>query len=212
MISRRFRAAPEDAGHRLDVALAGWMGEPRSRAAARIERGEVTVDGDIAAKSLRLAGDETVEVAAPPEPPRGAAGVPPPPVRWEDEHLLVVAKPAGLVVHPGTGRTAGTLVQALVAAGYPLARAGGEVRPGIVHRLDRDTSGLLVVAKTDVAYHGLVDALKRREVDRRYLALVEGIESVGSGRVDAPIGRDPRDRKRFAVTAAGRPAVTHWEV
>lgn len=194
------------------MALARWLDEPRSRSAGRIDRGEVTVDGAPAKRSLRLEGREVVEVAPPPEEPAGAAGVPPPPVRYEDEHLLVVAKPAGLVVHPGVGHPAGTLVQALAAAGVPLAAGGGEGRPGVVHRLDRDTSGLLVVAKTDRAHAGLVDALRDRRVERGYLALVEGVPAAPTGRVEAPIGRDPRDRKRFAVVADGKPATTHWEV
>ncbi|MDP8932548.1 MAG: RNA pseudouridine synthase, partial [Actinomycetota bacterium] len=117
MTYRRFNAGLEDAGERLDVALARWLGESRSQAAARIARGEVRVGDQLAAKSHRLTGRESVIVVAPPEPPRGAAGVVPPPVRWEDEHLLVVAKPAGLVVHPGVGHPAGTLVQALAEAG-----------------------------------------------------------------------------------------------
>lgn len=208
----RFRAAGEDVGERLDVALARWLGESRSRSAARISRGEVRVGNRLGVKSQRLAAGESVTVAAPPEPPQGAAGVAPPPVRWEDEHLLVVAKPAGLVVHPGVGHTAGTLVQALVEAGIPLAAAGGRERPGIVHRLDRDTSGLMAIAKTDVAYAGLVRLLRRREVERLYLALVERIPRGSTGRIEAPIGRDPRDRKRFTVVADGKPAATSWRL
>lgn len=212
MAGRRFVAPPADAGERLDVALARWLREPRNRAAARITRGEVQIGDRLATKSQRLTGGETVTVAPPREPPTGAGGVPPPPVRWEDEHVLVVAKPAGLVVHPGVGHPAGTLVQALAEAGVPLAAAGGRERPGIVHRLDRDTSGLLAVAKTDAAYAGLVGLLRRREVERLYLALVEGIPQGSSGRIEAPLGRDPRDRKRFTVVVAGKPAVTRWRL
>lgn len=199
-------------GRRLDVVVAELLEESRSAAAARIERGEVAVDGAVAAKSARPAVGARVVVGAPPPEPTGAAGIRPPPIRWQDEHLLVVAKPAGLVVHPGTGRPAGTLVQALAEAGVPLAPAGGPERPGIVHRLDRDTSGLMVVAKTDEAYHGLVAALQRREVERRYLALVDGALPAQRGVIDAPIGRAPRDRKRFAVVLDGKPAVTRFEV
>lgn len=133
-------------------------------------------------------------------------------MRWEDEHLLVVAKPAGLVVHPGVGHPAGTLVQALAEAGVPLASTGGSERPGIVHRLDRDTSGLLAVAKTDLAYAGLVALLRRHEVERLYLTLAERIPPAPTGRIEAPIGRDPRDRKRFAVVAGGKPAATRWRL
>lgn len=204
--------AEGDAGRRLDVLLADRLGESRSRAAARIDRGEVTLDGAPLAKSYTVSPGERIVVAAPPREPTGAAGVAPPPIRYEDEHLLVVAKPAGLVVHPGTGHPAGTLVQALADAGVPLAPAAGEDRPGIVHRLDRDTSGLLLVAKTDTAYVALVTALKRRRVQRRYVALVEGEPASPKGRIEAPLGRDPADRKRFAVIAGGKHAVTRYEV
>ena len=131
-------------------------------------------------------------------------------MRWQDEHLLVLAKPPGLVVHPGAGHASGTLVDALRAAGVPLAPRGGQERPGIVHRLDRDTSGLLVVACTDRAHEGLVDLLRRRDVERRYVALAQGSLPSTTGRVDAPIGRDPRDRQRFAAVEGGKPAITHW--
>ena len=207
-----YTAGPGHEGERLDVCLAGWLGESRSQASARIDRGEVRIGGEVASKSDRLSVGDRVEVAAPPQPERGAAGVEPPPVRWEDAHLMVVSKPAGMVVHPGVGNPAGTMVQALAEAGYPLAPAGGEHRPGIVHRLDKDTSGLLVVAKTDEAHVALVRALKRRDVERTYVALVEGPLPSPTGRVEIPIGRDPSDRKRFAAVADGRPSVTHWEV
>lgn len=212
MSAARFVVAPQEAGERLDVVLARRLAEPRNRAAARIRRGEVTVGGRRPAKSLRLDEGDQVEVAAPAPAPTGADGRPPPPVRWEDEHLLVVAKPAGMVVHPGAGSRYGTLVQALAEGGYRLAPAGGRERPGIVHRLDRGTSGLLAVAKTDEAYHGLVRMLSRREVERGYLALVDGAPPAGRGRVEAPIGRHPRRRTRFAVVREGKPATTHWAV
>ncbi len=209
---RRFEVDDDHHGDRLDVALADWLGESRNQAAGRLARGEVRVGGTVAGKSHRCQAGELVVVAPPPTPETGAAGVAPPPVRYEDDDLLVVAKPAGMVVHPGVGNPAGTLVQTLVAAGVALAPAGGDERPGVVHRLDRDTSGLLVVAKTDEAYRGLVAQLRSRVVERRYLALVEGTMPAGTGRVDAPVGRDPRDRKRFAAVSDGKPALTHWEV
>jgi 23S rRNA pseudouridine1911/1915/1917 synthase len=212
MSIREVRVGEDENGERLDVALSRWLDESRSHAASRIDRGEVDVDGEPAKRSHRLRAGEAVVVRPPPTEPTGAAGVSPPPVRYEDEHLLVVAKPAGLVVHPGVGRTAGTLVQALAESGYDLAPAAGEGRPGIVHRLDQGTSGLLAVAKTDAAYHGLVAALKRREVDRSYLALAEGAMPSVTGRIDAPIGRDPRERTRFAAIAEGKPAQTRWHV
>lgn len=210
--TRLFRPGPEDIGKRLDVAVAGWLGESRTRAAERIDQGRVLVGGHAVKRSHRLGGDERVVVLPPPPEPTGAAGIPPPPVRYEDEHVLVVAKPAGMVVHPGVGHTAGTMIQTLAEAGYPLASAGGRKRPGVVHRLDKDTSGLLAVAKSDVAHAELVRQLKARTVTRGYLALVEGRLPAAHGRVEAPIGRDPRDRKRLAAVADGKPAVTHWEV
>jgi 23S rRNA pseudouridine1911/1915/1917 synthase len=183
----------------------------RSRAAARLVAGEVHLDGALGRKQDRVAAGQRIEVAAPAQAVTPAAP-PLPPIRYRDEHLLVVAKPAGLVVHPGHGHTGDTLVDALLAAGIPLAPSDDPARPGIVHRLDRDTSGLLVVASTPAAHAGLVAALRRREVRRRYLALVAGVPREPRGRIEAPIGRDPRDRTRFAVVADGRPAITRYQV
>ena len=199
------------AGERLDVAVAEHLEESRSRAANRIVAGEVEVDGRKVSKHHRLAIGQRVEIAEAAAPTPSAPPPALPPVRYEDDHLLVVAKPAGLVVHPGHGRPDGTLVDALLAADVPLAPAGGEGRPGIVHRLDRDTSGLLLVAKTDPAHAALVEALRRREVERRYLALVDGEVAQARARIEAPIGRDPRDRLRFAVVADGKPATTRYQ-
>jgi 23S rRNA pseudouridine1911/1915/1917 synthase len=200
---------PDGAGIRLDVWLAAALEVPRSRAAARIDAGEVTVDGRPARRSHRTAAGERIAVAAAAAPDQPPAP-PLPPVRHRDDHLLVVAKPPGLVVHPGAGHPGGTLVDALRAAGIPLAPAGGPDRPGIVHRLDRDTSGLLVVASTDEAHAGLVDALRRRAVARRYLALVDGVPEAAVGRIEAPIGRDPGHRRRFATVPGGKAAVTRY--
>ncbi len=204
-----FVVPPEDAGDRLDVVVARTLGTPRAQVTARIDAGEVTVDGQVVRRSHRVSAGEQVVVAA---PPAAAAAVPPPlpPVRYRDEHLLVVSKPVGLVVHPGPGHPTGTLVDALVGAGVALAPAGGDERPGIVHRLDRDTSGLLVVASTDPVHAALVDALRRREVTRRYLALVDGEPANPTGRIEAPIGRDPASRRRFATVPDGKPAVTRY--
>ncbi len=206
-----FEVEADQAGTRIDVTVAAVVGCSRSQAAARIEAGQVLVDGATVAKRHRLRVGERVEVRDP-DPATRAPAPPLPPVRYEDEHLLVVAKPVGLVVHPGHGHPSGTLVDALEAAGIPLAAAGGEGRPGIVHRLDRDTSGLMVVAKTDLAYHGLVAALRERTVERRYLALVQGRPGDDRGWIDGPIGRDPRDRTRFAVVADGKPARTRYRL
>ena len=135
-------------------------------------------------------------------------------VRYEDDRLLVVAKPAGLVVHPGPGHPTGTLVNALLGRpGTSLSAGGGDAdRPGIVHRLDKDTSGLLLVAKDDATHQALARDLAAHRVERRYLALVQGRLPAETGTVDAPVGRHPRDRKRMAVVPGGRPAVTHWRV
>jgi 23S rRNA pseudouridine1911/1915/1917 synthase len=206
-----FEVDQDAAGVRLDVALADHLGVSRSRAAARILAGEVLVDGSAASKQHRLRVGERIALLEPPTP--APADVPPmPPVRYEDEHLLVVAKPAGLVVHPGAGTPHGTLVDALRGAGVELADGGDDQRPGIVHRLDRDTSGLLVVAKSAAAYTGLVAALRERRVARRYLALVAGVPARPRGRIEGPIGRDPGDRLKFAVVTDGKPAVTRYEL
>jgi 23S rRNA pseudouridine1911/1915/1917 synthase len=202
------------AGQRLDQVLADLAGVSRAAAARWIEAGRVLVDGRPRPKSHRLQGGERLRWE-PVEAPLSPALVPerrPLEVRFEDEHLLVVAKPAGLVVHPGAGHPTGTLVNALLGRDDPrLSAAGGTVRPGIVHRLDKDTSGLLLVAKDDLAHAALARDLAARRIERRYLALVQGHLDPG-GTVDAPIGRHPRDRKRMAVVPGGRRAVSHWHV
>jgi 23S rRNA pseudouridine1911/1915/1917 synthase len=196
----------EAAGERLDRFLAGHVG---SRAAAEraVEAG-VLVDGVARPKSYRLAGGERLELLeAPPAPP--PAPVVAPRIVWEDEHLAVVDKPAGLVVHPGAGRASGTLVDALAGK-----VAGGEAgRPGIVHRLDRGTSGLMVVAKSEEAHRRLSALVRRRGLERTYLALVRGRPASLSGRIEAPIGRDRDDPIRISLeTDRPRDAVTHFEV
>ena len=202
--------APGEEGERLDRLVARWLDEPRSRSQRRLEGGEVAVDGAAAAKGRRVRAGERVVVAPPPSTP---AGPPPPPVpiRHEDEHLVVVAKPPGLVVHRGAGVHEGTLVEALAAMGVPLAPTGDD-RPGIVHRLDRGTSGLLVVAKTEACLRALQRLLADRTVRRSYVAVCEGVPEPAKATIDAAIGRDGRARTRFAVTADGRRAVTHYDV
>jgi 23S rRNA pseudouridine1911/1915/1917 synthase len=196
----------EAAGERLDRFLAAHLG---SRAAAEraVEAGAL-VDGSARAKSYRLVGGEEVDLAdtgeaEPVEIPER------PPVVWEDEHLLVVDKPSGLVVHPGAGHASGTLVDALAGE-----IAGGDPeRPGIVHRLDRDTSGLLVVARSEEAHRRLGELVRRRALERTYLALVEGRPRSRTGRIEAAIGRDRDDPTRISLeTDAPRDAVTHFEV
>jgi 23S rRNA pseudouridine1911/1915/1917 synthase len=204
----RFRAAEPE---RLDRALAART-EVGSRSLAErlIAEGAVLVDGEHRVKSHRLEGGEEVvvelpEAQGPLEPETMDLDV-----AWEDEHLLVVDKPAGVVVHPAGGHRSGTLVHGLLA--HDVA-GGDEDRPGIVHRLDRDTSGLLVVARSDEAHERLQELIRRREVERRYLALVHGRPRSRTGRIEAPIGRDRFDRSRHSLdTATPREAVTHFEV
>jgi 23S rRNA pseudouridine1911/1915/1917 synthase len=175
-----------------------------------LSRGGVLVDGRPRAKSFRLEGGEAVELDAPAESPGLVAQEMELSIAWEDEHLLVVDKPAGLVVHPGAGSADATLVQGLLAH----AVAGGEPdRPGIVHRLDRDTSGLLVVARSEEAHRRLQGLIRRRRVERRYAALVRGRPRSRSGRIEAPIGRDRDDPTRQSLdTERPREAVTGFEL
>jgi len=200
-------------GERLDRVVAALTSLTRSRVQQLIRDGRVMVgDGEVVRPSHPVSAGETIQIDLPPPPPTTL--VPediPLDVRHEDEHLLVLVKPAGLVVHPGAGVDSGTLVHALLHRLGPMPGVGGADRPGIVHRLDRETSGLMVVAKTPPAYLGLVDAIKRREVTRRYRALVWG-EPPPEFVIDAPIGRHPRDRVRMAVVSGGRPATTEARV
>jgi 23S rRNA pseudouridine1911/1915/1917 synthase len=209
-------AGAEVTGRRLDEVLAELAGVSRARAARWAAAGVVEVDGRARPKSHRLRGGERLAWAPPAAPPAGGplAEDLPLTVRYEDDRLLVVAKPAGLVVHPGPGHPTGTLVNALLGrSGTPLPAGGPADRPGIVHRLDKDTSGLLLVAKDDGAHLALSRDLAAHRVERRYLALVQGRLPAATGTVDAPVGRHPRDRKRMAVVAkGGRRAVTHWRV
>jgi 23S rRNA pseudouridine1911/1915/1917 synthase len=207
-------AAAEDEGVRVDVVLARHP-DVASRAAAQklLEAGAVTVDGERRAKRHRLVPGErieaTIEDAVPVDPGAAGEGVPYE-VAFEDEHLMVVDKPAGVVVHPAPGHAAGTLSQALEGR----AAGGSEPwRPGIVHRLDRDTSGLLVVAKSDRVHNALQELIRRREMRREYVALVDGRVDARSGTIDAAIGRDRGDRKAHSTsTDTPREARTHFEV
>jgi 23S rRNA pseudouridine1911/1915/1917 synthase len=200
---------PEAAGERLDGWLAAWLG---SRAAAQraVAEGRVLVDDEARSKSFRLTGGEQVLVG--PESRDDGAGVPDAEfgVAWSDGHLMVVDKPSGVVVHPARGHRHGTLAQALAGR-----VAGGDdpLRPGIVHRLDRDTSGLLVVARSDRVHAALKTAMKARRIERSYVALVHGTPSARTGTVDAPIGRDRRVRTRMSTeTDEPRAARTHFEI
>jgi 23S rRNA pseudouridine1911/1915/1917 synthase len=203
----------EAAGLRLDRFLAG-LPEVGSRAAAErlVAAGSVLIDGAPAGKSVRLAGGEEIELPA--LDPRARSVLEPEDVglriAHEDEHLLVVDKPAGVVVHPGAGHGTGTLVHGLLKHG---AAGGEEERPGIVHRLDRDTSGLLVVARSQEAHERLKRLVQQRRLRREYLALVRGRPRSRTGRIEAPIGRDRRDPTRQSLdTDRPREAVTHFEL
>jgi 23S rRNA pseudouridine1911/1915/1917 synthase len=198
---------------RLDRFVSDRLDLSRTRVQRLISEGRVTVDGQVAPKSVRLAAGSRVSVEIPPAVE--VEIVPediPVTIVFEDEHLLVVDKPAGMVVHPAPGHPSGTLVNALLHHVRDLSGVGGRLRPGIVHRLDRDTSGLLVVAKNDAAHLGLSDALRRRRVRRLYQAACWGHLKEAPLTIDAPIGRDPRDRKRMAVLEGGRRAVTRVRV
>jgi len=208
---KEFTIAPELTGLRLDQALARLMPEhSRSRIKAWIEAGGVTVSGAPAAAKHRLRAGERVLVA--PLPPLRETGISAQPlplsIVYEDDALLVIDKPAGLVVHPGSGNRDGTLANALLHHAPELVAVA---RAGIVHRLDKETSGLLVVAKTLEAQTSLVRQLQARTVKREYLALVHGTVA-RDGKVEAPIGRHPVQRTRMAVAARGRPSTTHYEV
>jgi 23S rRNA pseudouridine1911/1915/1917 synthase len=199
----------EHAGERLDVFLARSTGS-RSAAQRLIEGGAVLVDGRPRPKRHAVAAGERVEVSELPEAPEAEAPTAEFAVALEDEHLLVIDKPAGVVVHPGAGHRSGTLVQALAGR-----VAGGDDpdRPGVVHRLDRDTSGLLVLARSDAVHAALQAALRAREIERAYLALVDGRPAARRGTIDAPLGRDRRVRTRMSTdTDDARDAVTHFEV
>lgn len=200
-------------GERVDRAVALTTGWSRREVEDLIDQGRVTVDGMAVAKSHRLQGGEIVEVEGAPTPsgPPAPEDVPVT-VRYEDRDLMVVSKPAGLVVHPGAGNRTGTLVNGLLAVAPEMAGVGDPMRPGIVHRLDRGTSGLLVVARTPAAYDALVAAMGAREVRRAYRALVWGDVEADEGLIDAPVGRSHRQPTRMTVTPRGREARTRYRV
>jgi len=207
-ISRTVVDVPaEAAGERLDRFLASQLGS--RAAAARAVDGGALVDGRTRPRSYRLEGGERVELPVPAEPEPAPPAGPPPRIAWQDEHLAVVDKPAGLVVHHGAGRSAGTLVDLLAG----LVAGGPPGRPGIVHRLDRDTSGLLVVARSEDAHRRLSALVRKRALERTYIALVRGSPASRAGRIEAAIGRDRDDPTRFSLdTDTPRDAVTHFEL
>ncbi|HEY5283388.1 MAG TPA: RluA family pseudouridine synthase [Polyangia bacterium] len=213
--ARTFIVKAEAAGRRLDVVLAEWIeGESRTQLSRHIGEGAVTLNGHATAPSQKLReGDRVVwteprvrevELAAQDIPLR---------VVFEDEHLLVLDKPPGLVVHPAAGHEDGTLVNALLAHCHDLRGIGGELRPGIVHRIDKDTSGLLVVAKDDVTMNALGADFKIHRIKRVYEALAVGRPARAEGKIDTLIGRDPHDRKKFSIKVrTGKRAVTNWRL
>ena len=209
------RASEESKNQRLDAFLASSLdGLTRSQAARLIESGEVAVNGKTAGKSYKLAGGEDIAVTLPePEPVEAVPQDIPLDVVYEDADVIVVNKPSGMVVHPAPGHPDGTLVNALLyhCAGT-LSGIGGALRPGIVHRIDRDTSGLIIAAKNDAAHQYLSAQLADHTLARTYECIVVGKLREDRGTVNAPIARHPTDRKRMAVVAGGREAVTHWEV
>ena len=211
----RLRASEESKNQRLDAFLASSLdGLTRSQATRLIESGEVAVNGRAVSKSYKLAGGEDIAVTLPePEPVEAVPQDIPLDVVYEDADVIVVNKPSGMVVHPAPGHPDGTLVNALLyhCAGT-LSGIGGALRPGIVHRIDRDTSGLIIAAKNDAAHQYLSAQLADHTLARTYECIVVGKLREDRGTVDAPITRHPTDRKRMAVVAGGREAVTHWEV
>ena len=210
------RLAPAHAGWRLDRALADAVPTlSRERLKALIRGGAVEAGGKpLRDPALKVRGEEAIRVAVPePTPAHNEAQDIPLTIVFEDDHLLVVDKPAGLVVHPAAGNLDGTLVNALLHhCRGSLSGIGGVARPGIVHRIDKDTSGLLVVAKTDVAHEGLAKQFAAHSIDRRYLAIVNGVPKAKDGTVEAPLARSSANRKKIAIVegSRGKRAVTHW--
>jgi 23S rRNA pseudouridine1911/1915/1917 synthase len=207
---------PDDAGQRLDKFLAGRLPElSRARLQALIETGEVARDGAVIADgSSRVKPGQRFAVHLPePAPANLEPEARPLDVLFEDDHLLVLEKPAGLVVHPAPGHGRGTLVHALLAhCAGSLSGIGGVLRPGIVHRLDKDVSGLMVVAKHDRAHIGLAAQFSTHRIERAYDAIVWGLPPAAAGSIERPIGRHPKDRKRMAVVEGGKRALTHYRL
>lgn len=201
------------AGQRVDRIVADASGLSRSYVQKLISAGELTLDGRALRANTTVSGGERLELLV---PPATTSDVLPESIPltlvYEDEDLLIVDKPAGLVVHPAPGHATGTLVNALLGLGTSYGGIAGVERPGIVHRLDRDTSGLIMVARNDRAQASLMAQLKARRVKKTYLALVLGGVAAAVGRIEAPIGRDPKHRTRMAVVPDGRPAITGYRV
>ncbi|WP_067186688.1 RluA family pseudouridine synthase [Microtetraspora niveoalba] len=201
-------------GERLDAALARLFGFSRTRAAELIATGDVLVDGSIAAKSDRVRAGAWLDVTIPPPPSAPMPVAEPVPgmgILYEDDDIVVVDKPIGVAAHPTVGWTGPTVIGGLLGAGHTVATSGAAERQGIVHRLDANTTGAMVVAKSEFAYSHLKRAFKERTVDKRYHALVQGHMDPLRGTVDAPIDRHPSGDGRFAVVAGGKESVTHYD-
>jgi 23S rRNA pseudouridine1911/1915/1917 synthase len=213
-VSERFVLVPEGLdGERLDAALARLFGLSRSRAAELIGEGNVLVDGHPGMKSERVLAGLPLTATLPPPPTATIEELPVPgmDIVYEDDDIVVVDKPRGVAAHPTPGWTGPTVLGGLLAAGHTVATSGAAERQGIVHRLDANTTGLMVVAKSEVAYSVLKDAFRERTVSKTYHALVQGHPDPLRGTIDAPIGRHPSGDGRFAVVADGRPSVTHYD-
>jgi 23S rRNA pseudouridine1911/1915/1917 synthase len=200
----------EQAGTRTDVLVASLSGASRTRAAQSAKRGQVTINGEPAKPSTPLEAGDVLEFDV---PERAALVAHPEPIAlsivYEDDDLLVIDKAAGMVTHPAHGATSGTLVNAVLSH-VDATMPGDALRPGLVHRLDRDTSGLLVVAKREESLKRLGAAMKARRIEREYLGIVRGVPQHARGTIEGAIGRDPRNRLRFAIVQDGKPAVTHY--
>jgi 23S rRNA pseudouridine1911/1915/1917 synthase len=202
-------------GERVDAAIARMFGFSRTKAAELAAAGKVTIDGSTAGKSDRVSGGAWLEVELP-APPRPveivAEPVPGMKIVHEDDHVVVIDKPVGVAAHPSPGWTGTTVIGGLAAAGYRISTSGAAERQGIVHRLDVGTSGLMVVAKSEIAYTLLKQQFRERTVDKRYHALVQGHPDPMSGTIDAPIGRHPTHDYKWAVVAEGKASVTHYDL
>lgn len=208
-----YRFVAEVPGVRLDKSIAERTGLPRARVQTLIHDGHVAVNGRVARPSYKLQVGDRVDISIPPpQPTTLAAEQIPLSIVYEDDNLMVVDKPAGLTVHPAPGHPAGTLVNAILAHCPDLPGVGGSLRPGIVHRLDKDTSGLIIVAKNDATQVSLSTQMKARSIVKRYLVLVKGKLAPERGAIEAPVGRHPRHRQMMAVVSTGRPARTGYRV
>ena len=214
-MSERLVLVPEGLdGERLDAALARMFGLSRTRAAELIAAGDVLVDGSPAAKSDRVMAGSPLAVTLPPPPGEPVVAAEPVPglaVVYEDDDIVVVDKPRGVAAHPTPGWTGPTVLGGLLGAGVAVATSGAAERQGIVHRLDANTTGVMVIAKSESAYSALKQAFRDRTVSKTYHALIQGHPDPLRGTIDAPIGRHPSGDGRFAIVAGGRPSVTHYD-